>query len=175
MELTLLQLFQRFKISKGIAGCPPWPDLNASMPSKTAEPSCKGDDKSALPSCTQSWSAAADCRQAREILGRQAYRNVLVDGAGTVDELDDRVRVVNKVSGQGLVGEVIAIGCDEGSEVVGDFACCVVAHAVGGCTLGSPNTTPGSGSCGCSECKSCECENGTHVGNNGIVLVVVGG
>jgi hypothetical protein len=40
-RLTVLQLFQRFKISKGMAGCAPWPALNDARESKTAEPSCK--------------------------------------------------------------------------------------------------------------------------------------
>lgn len=44
-ELTVLQLFQRFRIWKGMAGCAPWPDLNESRESKTAEPSCEGVSK----------------------------------------------------------------------------------------------------------------------------------
>lgn len=101
----------------------------------------------------------------RQILwaGCHTYRNVLVFSASTVDQLNDRVRVVDEVGGQGLVGEGIAVGSDEGLEVVGDLARIGVAHAVGG---GTP-VAPGSGGCGCSECNSCEGENGTHVGGNG--------
>ena len=40
--LTLPQLIHRFRISKGMAGCAPWPDSKAARESKTAEPSCKG-------------------------------------------------------------------------------------------------------------------------------------
>lgn len=101
----------------------------------------------------------------RQILGTgcHTYRNVLVDSTGTVDQLNDRVGVVDEVGGQSLVGEGIAVGCDEGLEVVGDFARIGVAHAVGG---GTP-VAPGSGGCGCSERNSCEGKNGTHVGGDG--------
>ena len=95
--------------------------------------------------------------------GYHTYRNVLVDSAGTVDQLNDRVGVVDEVGGQGLVGEGIAVGRDEGLEVVGDFARIGVAHAVGG---GTP-VAPGSGGCGCSKRNSCEGENRTHVGGDG--------
>ena len=97
-------------------------------------------------------------------MDRHTYRNVLVGGAGTVDQLDDRVGVVDEVDGEGLVGEGIAVGCDEGLEVVGDGLCVGVAHAVGGGTLSAP--APGSGGCGCSEGNSCEGENRTHVGGD---------
>jgi hypothetical protein len=97
----------------------------------------------------------------------RAERDSLVGGAGTVDQFDDRVGVVDKVDGQSLVGEGIAVGRDEGLEVCGDLRGVGVAHAVGGGTLGSP----GRGGYGCSERNSCEGENGTHVGCRRMVVV----
>lgn len=70
--------------------------------------------------------------------GTQTYRNVLVSGAGTVDELNDRVGVVYEIDGQSLVGEGVAVRGDEGLEVVGDFLRGGIAHAVGGRALGAP-------------------------------------
>jgi len=100
---------------------------------------------------------------------RYTYCDVLVGGAGTVDQLDHRVGVVDKVDGQSLVGEGITVGSDEGLEVVGDLLSFRVAHAVGGGTLSSP--AKGRGGYGCSECNSCEGENGTHVGGRRMVVV----
>ena len=152
--------------------------MNDSRESKTAEPSCKGvksaSDYHVMHEIVERLLAShADCRQtgmgqANPCTGCDTYRNVLVDSAGTVDQLDDRVGVVDEVGGQGLVGEVIAVGCDEGLEVVGDGAGGGVAHAVGGGALRSP--APGRGGCGCSERNSCEGEDGTHVGGGDVRL-----
>ena len=58
----------------------------------------------------------ADCRRtgkgkgkANSWAGCHTYSNVLVVSAGTVDQFDDRVRVVDEVGGQGLVGEGVAV------------------------------------------------------------------
>lgn len=51
--------------------------------------------------------------------------------ATIVNELDDGVRVVSKVRGEGRIGESVGVRCDRLLEVLGDGLSLVVAQALG--------------------------------------------
>jgi hypothetical protein len=69
---------------------------------------------------------------------RSTYSERAASGAAAVDQLADRVGVVDEVLGEGRIGELVAVGVDESLEVVGDLLCIRVGHAVGGGPLGAP-------------------------------------
>jgi hypothetical protein len=98
------------------------------------------------------------------------YSERAASGAAAVDQLANRVGVVDEVRGEGRVGELVAVVVDEGLEVVGDFRCIGVGHAVGGGLLGAPGR-PRCGGCMGSGCDGSKYEDGgTHVGENVLVF-----
>lgn len=90
--------------------------------------------------------------------------------AATVDELANGVAVVNKVGGESLVGEAVAVAGDKGLEVVGDGLSIIVAHAVGSGArhvLAAPGVTPAVETptapwCGGGRCHKGGNENAAH-------------
>ena len=79
------------------------------------------------------------CREGNAGKGnRSTYSERAASGAAAVDQLTDRVGVVDEVLGEGRVRELVAVGVDEGLEVDGNILCIRVGHAVGGGLLGAP-------------------------------------
>lgn len=144
-----------------MAGWAPWPALKSSKLSKVAEPSCRREAR-------QYASDRAGAAEAARIADKMTYRSG-ARVATTVDQLIDRVRVVGEVSGQGLVGELIAVVGNEGLEVVCNGVRGRVTQAVGS----GASYTPAGPRCGSS--SSCESrdgeEGGTHSDDNEGVVV----
>jgi hypothetical protein len=108
--------------------------------------------------------------QARVIAASGTHSEGAAGGAAAVDQLADRVGVVDEIRGEGRVGELVGVCIDKGLEVVGDLLCVGVGHAVGGGLLGTPGS-PRCGGCMGSGYESGKCEGGgTHVGEDVLVF-----